>query len=264
MVSYTFVRWIGGKGWLWKHIKPYLISDNHEIYIEPFVGAGAIAIHYMKYCRKHNINKQFILSDTNAGLINTYTQIRDNFDSLIAYLNELDDAESTKTIYYERRRKYNEISKDSIESAGLFIWLLANGWRGLYRVNKRGEYNSPFGIARKHCYSLETLEFLHKLFKDVIFRCCSFEDIEENGLIYLDPPYENTFQSYSLNAPTNDKINKFISEHRDRSRILISNNQYYKPPNDSELVIRTSMFDKSKAHIDKKREEYVWEIKNEL
>ena len=258
MVSYTFVRWIGGKGWLWKLIKPYLIDDNHNIYIEPFVGAGAIAIHYMKWCRKHNVKKKFILSDTNEGLINTYTQIRDNFEELIDYLNVLDSAESTKTLYYERRRKYNEMSKDSVQSAGLFIWLMANAWRGLYRVNKKNEFNASFGKAEEHCYSLETLNFLHELFKDVIFRCCSFEAIEENGLIYLDPPYENTFQSYSLNAPTNDEINKFISEHRENSRILISNNEHYKPPNDSELIIRTSMFDKSKAHIDKKREEYVW------
>ena len=152
------------------------------------------------------------------------------------------------------------MSKNSIQSAGLFIWLMANAWRGLYRVNKKNGFNASFGTAVEHCYSLETLEFLHKLFKDVIFRCCSFEDIEENGLIYLDPPYENTYQSYSLNAPTNDKINKFCSDHRDHSRILISNNEQYKPPEGSELVIRTSAFDKMKAHIDKKREEYVYMI----
>ena len=260
MVSYTFVRWIGGKNWLWKYIKPYLISDNHEIYIEPFLGGGAIAIHYLKYCRKHNIAKKFILSDTNPGLINAYIQIRDNVDSLIDYLNELDSVESTKPLYYERRKTYNEISKDSIQSAGLFIWLMANCWRGMYRVNKRNEYNAPFGKPAKNCYSLGTLEFMNKLFKDVIFRCCGFNEIEENGIIYLDPPYENTYQNYSLNAPTNDKINKFISDHRDRSNIYISNNEHFIPPNDSELVIRTTQYDKSKAHIDKKREEYVWRI----
>ena len=258
MVSYTFVRWIGGKSWLWKLLKPYLIEDHHDIYIEPFLGGGAIAIHYMKWCRKHNITKKFILSDTNQGLINTYNQIRDNFEELIDYLNVLDSTESTKTLYYERRKIYNQMSKDSIQSAGLFIWLMANAWRGLYRVNKQNEFNSSYGTLAKKCYSRETLEFLHKLFYNAIFRCCSFEEIEENGIIYLDPPYENTYQNYSLNAPTNDKINKFISDHRDRSKIFISNNEHFIPPNDSELIIRTTQYDKSKAHIDKKREEYVW------
>ena len=264
MVSYTFVRWIGGKGWLWKILKPYLIEDNHDLYLEPFVGGGAIASHYIKWCRKHNVKKQFILSDTNAGLINAYTQIRDNIDSLIDYLNELDSVESTKQLYYERRKTYNEIPKDSIESAGLFIWLMANGWRGLYRVNKRGEYNAPFGTAAEHCYSLDTLKFLHGLFKDVKFRCCSFEDIEENGLIYLDPPYQNTYQEYTINPPTNDKIIKFISDHRDQSSIYISNNEHFIPPIDSELVISTSISERATSIVNRKREERVWAIKNKM
>ena len=260
MGRYTFFRWIGGKEWLWKLIKPYLIEDLHETYIEPFLGGGAIAIHYIKWCRKHNIPKQFILSDTNPGLINTYTQIRDNFDALIDYLNVLDSSESTKALYYERRKEYNEISKDSVRSAGLFIWLLANGWRGLYRVNKQGKYNAPFGTARKHCYSSKTLKVLHTLFQDVKFRCCSFEQVEENGLIYLDPPYENTYDKYSLNTPTNEEINKFISDHRNGSRIYVSNNEHFVAPNDAELVIRTNVCENMKLKVDGTREEYVWRI----
>jgi DNA adenine methylase len=260
MVRHTFFKWIGGKEWLWKLIKPHLISDDHEIYIEPFLGGGAIAIHLLKWCRKHNVHKKFILSDTNPGLINAYIQIRDNFDNLTTYLNELDSMESTKSLYYERRKEYNLKSKDSIESAGLFIWLLANGWRGLYRVNKRNEYNSPFGKARKQCYSYENLRLLNKLFKNVIFRCCSYNDIEENGLIYLDPPYENTYQNYSLNAPTNETINKFISDHRDRSRIFISNNEHFKPPDGGELIIQTNVYERAKVKMDTTRQERVWKI----
>ena len=260
MVRNSFVRWIGGKEWLWKHIKPYLIADQHEIYIEPFLGGGAIAIHYIKWCRKHNVRKKFILSDNNAGLINAYIQIRDNFEDLVNYLDILDATTSTKALYYERRRIYNEIDKNSVRSAGLFIWLMANGWRGLYRVNKRNQLNASFQSAKSSCYSLKTLEILHDLFKDVIFRCCSFDQIEENGLIYLDPPYENTFQNYSINAPTNEEINKFISDHRDRSSIYISNNQYYKPPDESEVVIHMSICTKVKIHSDLSQEEYVWKV----
>ena len=257
----AFVRWIGGKEWLWKLIKPYLISDDHQIYIEPFLGGGAIAIHYLKWCRKHNIPKQFILSDTNRGLINAYIQIRDNVDSLIDYLNALDNVEGTKQLYYERRKAYNLETKDSVRSAALFIWLLANGWRGLYRVNKQGEYNAPFGTARKHCYSSKTLKVLHTLFQDVNFRCCSFDEIEEDGIMYLDPPYENTYDKYSLNTPTNEEINKFISDHRNGSRIYVSNNEHFVAPNDAELVIRTNVCENMKLNVDRKREEYVWLVR---
>ena len=260
MVRNSFIRWIGGKEWLWKHIKPYLISDHHEIYIEPFLGGGAIAIHYIKWCRKHNIPKRFILSDSNAGLINAYIQIRDHCEELIDYLHELDRTTGTKAIYMERRRLYNEIDKNSVRSAGLFIWLMANGWRGLYRVNKRNEYNAPFGTARKHCYSSENLRSLHDLFENVEFRCCAFHEVKEHGLIYLDPPYVNTYQNYSLNAPTNEEINKFISDHRDQSSIYISNNQYYTPPHDSKLVIHMNICNKVKMHSDLTQEEYVWKF----
>ena len=163
-------------------------------------------------------------------------------------------------MYYERRKLYNEIEKKSIRSAGLFIWLMANGWRGLYRVNKRNELNAAFQSPKSSCYSLENLRSLHDLFQNVIFRCCAFHEITENGLIYLDPPYENTYQNYSLNAPTNEEINKFISDHRDRSSIYISNNQYYKPPDESEIVIHSSICTKVKIHSDLSQEEYVWKV----
>ena len=260
MVRHTFLAWIGGKEWLWKRIKSYLISDNHQIYIEPFLGGGAIAIHYLKWCRKHNIQKKFILSDTNSGLINAYIQIRDNFSELTTYLNELDSAKTTKTLYYERRKEYNSISKDSVKSAGLFIWLLANGWRGMYRVNKRNEYNAPFGRGAKQCFSFENLKKLNELFKDVIFKCCSYNEIAENGLMYLDPPYERTYQDYSLNAPTNEEINKYISDHRDRSQIFISNNEHFIPPDGAELIIQASVREQAKVKIDSKRKERVWKI----
>ncbi len=271
MVRYTFFRWTGGKEWLWKLIKPYLIADQHDTYIEPFLGGGAIAIHYLKWCRKHNINKKFILSDTNRGLINAYVQIRDNFDELVTYLDELDVAEDKRAVYYERRKLYNLIPKDSVQSAGLFIWLMANGWRGLYRVNKNNEYNASFGTAMPRCYCPETLKVLHTLFRaepsaagaplqDVNFRCCSYEDVVEDGLMYLDPPYMNTYDRYTLNAPSNEDILKFISKHRDRSTIYVSNNHHFIPPDDSELIIQTSVYEKCKTIITNKRDEYVWKL----
>ena len=142
MRKYTLFPWVGGKEWLWKHIKPYLTRISHEIYIEPFLGAGAIAFHYLKWCKKHNINKKFILSDSNAGLINVYIQIRDRIDDLINFLcvyNEL--ILPSKDSYAFQRKLYNYTPKSTLQSAALFIWLLSNGFRGLYRVNKQGEYN---------------------------------------------------------------------------------------------------------------------------
>ena len=264
MVRYTFFRWTGGKEWLWKLLKPYLISDDHDTYIEPFLGGGAIAIHYLKWCRKHNVSKKFILSDTNRGLINAYIQIRDNVDGLMAYLDMLDNAEDKREVYYERRKLYNSIDKDSVRSAGLFIWLMANGWRGLYRVNRNGEYNSPFGTAKEHSYTPGTLRLLSILFRDVTFICASYEEIDSDGLIYLDPPYINTYNSYSLNAPNNQELLAYIAKHQPRSTIFVSNNQHFLAPKQSIIVVETSVYEKSKTIVTNKRAEYVWMVSGDI
>lgn len=259
MTRYTFCKWVGGKEWLWKKIKPYLISDHHDYYIEPFLGAGAIALHYLKWCRKHNVNKKFILSDANEGLMNVYVQIRDNLDELLNILNVFDSTTASREIYNERRQNYNEEPKNSVKSAGLFIWLMANGWRGLYRVNKNNQFNAPFGIPSKSCYDLDKLRCLHNLFQNVDFRCCSFDEITENGLIYLDPPYINTHKNYTINPPSTDQINQFIQHHQD-SKIYMSNNQLYVPPMNSKLIIDTCIVDHAKAANDTTRIERLWMI----
>ena len=258
MVRYTFCRWIGGKEWLWKLLKPYLVIDRNPIYIEPFLGGGAIALHYIKWCRKHRVTKQFILSDTNSGLINAYVQIRDNFECLRDFLDELDVADSTKELYNERRNEYNSIPKNDVRSAALFIWLMANSWRGLYRVNRNGQYNTPFGEPKAKCYNAENLLSVHHLLQDVKIRCCSYTEVPENGLIYMDPPYVNVYQQYSLMAPTNEEINNFIRSRVDRATILISNNQHFIPPDDAELLIHTSVCERAETYNGSRRNEYVW------
>lgn len=256
MGKYTIFKWVGGKEWLWKQIKPHLISRSHEIYIEPFLGAGAIAFHYIKWCKKHKINKKFILSDSNPGLINVYVQIRDHIKELIEFLRFYNEwITPCKEIYDFQRKLYNLTPKSDLQSAALFIWLLNNSFRGLYRVNKRGEYNTPFGTPRKHWLDEPLLLRLHKLFQGVDFRICSFEEIPEQGLIYLDPPYENTFQQYTLNPPTNEAINEFIKRNN-RSTILISNSGDYKPVENSKLLLHTNTI--WHGYSDIKREEYLY------
>ena len=260
MVKHTFIRWVGGKEWLWKHIKPILICDRHEIYIEPFLGGGAIAIHYLKWCRKHNVSKKFILTDTNEALINTYIQIRDNVDELIEHLETLCNTPVNKQLYYERREEFNKISKNSVRSAALFIFLNGRSYGGIWRVNKYQNFNVPFDKDRTvDVYSAYQLRDLRDLFQDVDFRCCTFEQVKENGLIYLDPPYINVFQKYSLNPPTNRDLQKFIEDHSD-SDILISNNMHYEPPTNALLLYTTTIPERLSSKSDAKRGEYLYRI----
>ena len=260
MVRYTFIRWVGGKEWLWKHIKPYLISDNHPIYIEPFLGGGAIAIHYLKWCRKHNVNKKFILSDTNEALINTYIKIRDDVDELIERLETLCNTPINEKLYYACRDEFNKISKDSVRSAALFIFLNGRSYGGIWRVNKHDNFNVSFDKTRTiDVFSADQLRDLRDLFQDVEFRCCAFNEVRENGIIYLDPPYINVYRKYSLNPPTNQDLQRFIEDHPD-SDVLISNNMHYTPPTNATLLYKTAIPERLSSKLDARRGEYLYRI----
>ena len=129
-----FIRWAGGKTWLIPHL-PEIIGNTHfEHYHEPFLGGGAIFL-----AMEHE--KKSYLSDMNPELINTYIQIRDNADQVIRYFNNFTN---TKDEYYKLRDDY--VSQSPQEDAARFIFLNQTSFNGLYRVNREGKYNVPYGF----------------------------------------------------------------------------------------------------------------------
>lgn len=180
-----FLRWAGGKRWFVKHIDRFLpIRFNN--YHEPFLGGASIFLH-LKNNRK--IKGHAFLSDFNEDLINVYKQIQDSYKEVINYLekykNEKDD-------YYRIR---SLTAQNDIEKAAIFIYLNRTSYNGIYRVNRSGQYNVPFGY-RKGRTILENDDFsyFHSLLKkDVSFCVGDFELIKTNlkkgDLVFLDPPY---------------------------------------------------------------------------
>ena len=106
---------------------------------------------------KYKLDEVYI-SDKNLELINTYKSIRDSVDILIKSLKEMEeeyiplDDENRKIYYYEKRQEYNnlkiDIEENNIEKASLFIFLNKTCFNGLYRVNKKGEFNVPMGAYK--------------------------------------------------------------------------------------------------------------------
>lgn len=88
--------------------------------------------------------KNAVINDINSDLINLYLQIRDNTDTFIERVRELDEIDCTNEIYLEKRRQYNE-EADKLNKAALMMWLNKRCFNGLYRVNKKGEFNSSYG-----------------------------------------------------------------------------------------------------------------------
>jgi len=174
-----FLKWVGGKRWLLNTIR-WLIPKEIQIYHEPFLGGGAIFFGLSF--------KKSYLSDINLELINTYTQVRNNVEFLIKKLKR--KKINRKEFYQIRCKKFN----DSIDQAVRFIYLNRTGFNGIYRVNKNGDFNVPFGCKpntklcetealRKASIKLKKAKLRYEDFEEALDR------VKSKDLVYIDPPY---------------------------------------------------------------------------
>lgn len=138
-----FMRWAGGKTWLISHM-PTIVGDLHiEHYHEPFWGGGALYFS-MEYTKRSR------LSDANSQLINTYTQVRDNPEELIEFFMQFPNTEAD---YYKIRAKIT--GDNTVENAAKFLYLNQTSFNRLYRVNREGRYNVPYGFRANWVYDPE-------------------------------------------------------------------------------------------------------------
>lgn len=180
-----FLRWAGGKRWLIKKIDE-LLPDNINNYYEPFLGGGSMFFHLTN---KNLIKGDAYLSDTNGELINSYIQIRDNIEDIIYGLKFCKNDKE----YYENVR--TTIIENEIYQAIRFLYLNRTSFNGLYRVNKKGEYNVPFGNRKVVQFSDDTnlRNISDRLKGHVKITTNDFSWIGNNVLfgdfVFFDPPY---------------------------------------------------------------------------
>lgn len=236
-----FIKWVGGKGQLLPEINklyPIELGKTINKYAEIFIGGGAVLFDILS---KYRLDKVYI-SDKNLELINTYKSIRDNIDILIKSLKEMEeeyislDDEDRKIYYYEKRQKYNKlkinIEENNIEKASLFIFLNKTCFNGLYRVNKKGEFNVPMGAYKNP----KICDNVSKALKNVKIIYADYREsesfIDEKTFVYIDPPYRplntsSSFTSYTEND-FSDKEQIELAEYIDLlnkkgAKIVISN-----------------------------------------
>jgi DNA adenine methylase len=175
-----FLRWAGGKSWLIKHLEPILNGRDFNNYHEPFIGGAAVFLAVSP-------ENQSYLSDLNEDLINTYKVLKKSPSKLIS---ELGKYENTEDFYYYIRGL--EVA-NKIERAARFIYLNQTSFNGIYRVNLSGKYNVPYGHRSKGFLEEDKLYQVSKSLKDATLQVGDFEivknNLEQNDLIFLDPPY---------------------------------------------------------------------------
>jgi DNA adenine methylase len=198
------IKWAGGKRQIMKDIMDNF-PDEFNNYHEPFIGSGSVLIEM--YSRDMLVNKKVYISDNMKPLIDMYSVIYDKHEELIKELSKTEQYKNTKQMYTVNKTTFNQI-KDSerkvVEIAALFLYLNRVGFNGMYRENKKGEYNIPFGKQNNPTICNESLiKQLNKLFmdNDIDIKCQDFEkgydNIKKGDFIYFDPPYYSTFSQYT-------------------------------------------------------------------
>ncbi len=197
-----FIKWAGGKGQLIPELSRRL-PQRFRHYHEPFVGGGALFFHlYNRGLLRDGVT----LSDYNAELILCYEVIRDDVESLITALrwhhrNRLDPHYFLDVRSWDRRPDFNQRSK--IERAARTIFLNRTCYNGLYRLNRKGQFNAPFGYYKNPLIcDPENLRAVSAALRYVELRVSDFGDVlhhaEPGDLVYFDPPYVPTSPTASF------------------------------------------------------------------
>ena len=192
-----FIKWVGGKRGLLEQLLP-LFPDEFTNYHEPFLGGGAVF--FELYTQGYLDNKKIILSDINQELVNTYNVVKSYPDKLISNLQAY-KKEHSKEFYYQIREldrsdEYQKLS--DIDKATRFIYLNKTCFNGLYRVNKKGYFNTPIGsyknpniadsqVILNASVALQNATILHRSFDKVL------DSAKSGDFVYFDS------LDYSLN-----------------------------------------------------------------
>lgn len=223
-----FIRWAGGKQNLVLKLSELLPKEIHGSYFEPFLGAGSLFF-YNNFENPH-------LSDINPHLINSYIAIRDSAEEVSDRLS-FHKNNVNREYYYKLRDLFNKRKNQfTIDQAAIFIFLVHTSFNGIYRVNKNGEYNVPFGKEKPAIPEINHLLKIQKKLEGATISNGMYEDIlpdvNPKDFVYFDPPYPpltdtSYFQHYSIEKfPSQQQIE--LSEHaHDLSKIgafvMISN-----------------------------------------
>lgn len=246
-----FLKWAGGKSQLLSEIRPYYpFNSNPTIikYAEPFVGGGAVLFDILN---QFNLESIYI-SDINSELINTYITIRDNVNELINLLKLYEDEylarnnDKRKTFYLSKRTRFNQLkieakshpqNSSNLELSALMIFLNKTCFNGLYRVNKKDEFNVPMGAYKnpKICNS-NNLKLVSQKLQNVQIVCDDYKAsanfIDDHTFVYLDPPYRplnptSNFVSYTqelFNDTKQLELAKFVQDMDNKgAKIVVSN-----------------------------------------
>lgn len=200
------VKWAGGKRSILPQLQALMPANVHPGFdgrlVEPFVGGAAMFLYLQP--------REALLADLNEDLVGLYLAVRDECDSLKDALDALDALPYTAEAYYAVRASEPE---SRVERAARLVFLNKWGWNGLYRVNRQGKFNVPFGRTssgqRPILYDRDNLAAVSRLLQRAEIIVAPFEQtlerVRPGDFVYMDPPYHpvsptSGFTSYTQSS----------------------------------------------------------------
>lgn len=200
------LKWAGGKTRVMPQLLKYL--PKADCLIEPFVGSGTVFMN-TEY-------RRYVLCDSNRALINFFRALRETPERLILVARNIFRNGNNEDSYYEERELFNHLSWDDecaddyvVRWAASFLFLNRHCFNGLYRTNRDGGFNVPFGSYKAPYFPEAEMRLFAEKARDThaLFLCHDFRSsipyVAKNRLdsvIYSDPPYIPTSKTANFTA----------------------------------------------------------------
>lgn len=211
--------WIGSKFTNAKSIISRF--PDHDVYIEPFFGGGSIFFSKIR-------SKCEIINDINDLLVNFFTVIKNDVEG---FLKKFEWALHSRTVFEQYRSMKIRDIQDPAEKAFVFYYLVRNSWCHLYRTDKEGNFNAPFGIpinlaerredftrniSRQFFDSTTWIKSVHDRLKGVTIENLDYKKIiktydSKRSFFFLDPPYNTDFQYSSIDSFDHAELKRVLS-----------------------------------------------------
>lgn len=247
-----FLKWAGGKGQLLSTFEQMypdeLKSGKIDLYIEPFIGGGAV---FLELMQKYTIGKA-IISDANPELITIWKAVQLYPDLLIEKLAKLKERYlvknegGRKAFFFDIRDKFNrnlvekphKLPKEKLViRAARLLFMNKTCFNGLMRFNARGEFNVPSGnYVKPEIFKETNILAVSKLLQNTEIRCTDFsfftELVTANAFVYLDPPYRPVSKTAAFTAYSRGGFNDtdqvrlakaYAQAHANGAKLMLSN-----------------------------------------
>jgi DNA adenine methylase len=227
-VASPILKWAGGKTQLLpvlqENFPKQLVEGKVDTYIEPFVGGGAV---FFDIARRFNFKRAYLF-DINFELVILYNSLKQDVTKVIAELSKFSDTYLSKETgerqqyFYSIREEYNnefaithkalEHSSFNARRSAMTIFLNRTCFNGLFRVNKKGGFNVPYGRYKNPTILFEgKLRAASAVLQNAEIMLGDFSDckkyISGKTFIYYDPPYRPVSKTSSFNSYSREEFN---------------------------------------------------------